>query len=675
MGAITRRSAAASAVVGALLLASLSAGTGGAASNEASEGFFVVRFDRRITDPMRARLVATGAAILGYEPTNSYVVWASEEEAAAARRLEVVAKVDTVPPGRKLGVAAPKGSHVDVDVTVYGPHAPAARSALARLGTVRGMAPLDARGDLATISMTVASDRLRELAARRDVLYIEPALRRLFTEDEMTAQIASGHIGDDKRAVTGYLKWLKKVKLSGKGIRLAIVDTGIHESHHDLAGRVVETIDYGTERVQEPPYDIGGHGTHVAGIAAGSPSSSGSMYADPDGFLYGMGMAPEAELINQNLLGFFAPGTRGDDNHIRFRRVAKDAFKADAHVWNSSWHTGQGSRAGYLASVRVFDELARDVLPRTPRSEEFLFVFSAGNAGASGPTVPKEAKNLIAVGSTMSGRGLHWPLTSNPETVSASSSQGPTKDGRIFPTVSAPGGYVISARAIEGSASLACATPVDGFAYYCQISGTSMAAPHVTGAAGLIQQWWKREHGVFPSPAIVKALLVNTATDIGEPDIPNIFEGWGRINLGRLFAGGPQKLVDQSVRFTARGQAQTYTVASDGKAPLKVTVAWSDAPATVGAEKVLVNDLDLIVERIQGGGVVETYRGNVFTAGRSKSGGKPDRLNNLENVYLLDPKAGTYRITIEVANLPGDGVPNNSDKTDQDFALVIRGAR
>lgn len=654
----------------ALSLASLSAGVVRASDRPpTAEGFYVASFRARVTDASRAELARTGVEIIGYEPVDAYVISATPKELAAVRRVPAIAAVSPLTAERKLGLKLAGGA-ARVDVIT-----------LARdLGVPGTLQALDPTTGLGTVRTTVDAQGLRTLAARPDVLFIEPALEQLQTEDEMTAQTVAGNIGDDKRSVPGYLEWLDGVKLSGKGVTVSVVDSGISEGHPDLADRIVATIDYGEGPVQETPYDTAGHGTHVAGIVGASPSGSGPTYADPDGFLYGMGVAPEVQLVNQNLTGLFAPSTTGDDNYIRFRGVAKDAYEAGARIWNASWHTIQGSRAGYLAPVREFDKLTRDVLPKTSQSEEFLFVFSAGNAGAAGPTVPKEAKNIIAVGSTMSGRGTHWPQTSNPEMISNSSSQGPTKDGRIFPTVAAPGGNVISARAIEGTPSLLCATPVDGFAYYCQISGTSMAAPHVTGSAALIHEWWKREHGGLPSPAMVKALLVNTATDIGFPDIPNNFEGWGRITLDGIFdRESPPTALDQTTTFRTVNDDFSFSVGSDGKEPLKITLGWSDAPATVGAAKVLVNDLDLVVERITvgpgGTKIVEVYRGNFFKNGASRPGGKPDRLNNLENVYLRKPEAGIYRISISVANLPGDGVPNNSDETDQDFVLVVTGNR
>jgi hypothetical protein len=112
---------------------------------------------------------------------------------------------------------------------------------------------------------------------------------------------------------------------------------------------------------------------------------------------------------------------------------------------------------------------------------------------------------------------------------------------------------------------------------------------------------------------------------------------------------------------------------TDRSRPLRVTLTWSDAPAAVGAEKTLVNDLDLVVERLQDGRVAQRWLGNRFRGGRSVTGGRPDRRHNIENVFLPRPAPGVYRVTVNAHAIPGDGIPGNANRTDQDFALVIRG--
>jgi hypothetical protein len=309
-------------------------------------------------------------------------------------------------------------------------------------------------------------------------------------------------------------------------------------------------------------------------------------------------------------------------------------------------------------------------------------VFSAGNEGENAIAVPQEAKNLITVGATQSGRlygGTRLTLVGDIEEIARFSTLGPTSDGRVFPTVVTPGERVASQRSPENvymSTNGACVSPPEGAGLYCVASGTSFAAPHVSGAAALIREWWSEHHGAEPSPAMIKALLVNGATDLKARDIPNPSEGWGRVNLGNVFGPTPGTYVDQSVVLGGPGERHEMAIeVAEGSGPLRVTLAWSDAPASLGADPALVNDLDLVVELLDGGGdPVQAWLGNVFTEGASVAGGSPDRLNNVENVFLDEVPAGTYRVTVIAHNVPGDGVPFTEDPTDQDFALAVRGA-
>jgi hypothetical protein len=108
---------------------------------------------------------------------------------------------------------------------------------------------------------------------------------------------------------------------------------------------------------------------------------------------------------------------------------------------------------------------------------------------------------------------------------------------------------------------------------------------------------------------------------------------------------------------------------ADETKPLRITLCWTDAPGTPAGSSV-VNNLDLQVEI---GGV--TFKGNHFAGGFSSEGGSADPLNNVESVWLPEGTSGDFTIRVIAANIAGDGVPGNSDSTDQDFALVVYNGR
>ncbi|MDQ4025987.1 MAG: S8 family serine peptidase, partial [Actinomycetota bacterium] len=215
-------------------------------------------------------------------------------------------------------------------------------------------------------------------------------------------------------------------------------------------------------------------------------------------------------------------------------------------------------------------------------------------------------------------------------------------------------------------------------------TGTSMASPHVSGGYAVFVDWYRDHFGKrTPSPALVKAAFVNGADDLaGGVDadgaemshIPNNQQGWGRFNLGNVLESWTRGAVhvDQTEVFDASGQELSLQVRPiDADEPMKVTLAWTDAlgPGLGKKTPAWVNDLDLVV---RGG---STWRGNVFEDGWSVAGGTPDRKNNIENVYLRRPGTSTYTVTVDAANIIGNGLPNRPGPMDQDFALVITNAR
>ena len=227
------------------------------------------------------------------------------------------------------------------------------------------------------------------------------------------------------------------------------------------------------------------------------------------------------------------------------------------------------------------------------------------------------------------------------------SSRGPTQDGRMKPDLVAPGTHITGASPQHGgtyTGNGVCDKNFGGSTFYSLVSGTSQAAPQVAGAAALLRDWYVREvDPTPPSPALTKAILVNTAVDVAGgnsgknssiPAAPNSDEGWGRVSIGAALDATQREYLDQSATNTldANGQSvlRSYQVDDTAK-PVRVTLAWTDPPPAAVMGNAFVNDLDL---EVSVGG--RTYRGNWLAGGVSVPGGQADFRNNVENVVLPD---------------------------------------
>ena len=378
--------------------------------------------------------------------------------------------------------------------------------------------------------------------------------------------------------------------------------------------------------------------------------------------------------------------------------LTRDAVANGAQVMNNSWHDRGGTGIGYSANARRFDELVRDPNPGTPALDQMVIVFSAGNSGPGAKTItsPKEAKNVITVGNSCTYRpGVvnDWNDPDNVRGLAKTSSRGPALDGRILPTVVAPGTDVSSARSSGCPDNPAPNTVCDREPIanteenYVFATGTSMATPHVAGACALLIEWWRnRSGGALPSPALLKAMLINGAEDLaGGPDgnggalapIPNSDQGWGRISLPNMLLDaplsdrGPKLFVDQSVELTSNGQEHlSIVIPVDSARPLRITLVWTDAPGAPNDNPALVNDLDLEVLEVNTNTI---FKGNVFQDGFSVTGGSFDNLNNVECVYLAQPN-GTYEVRVIGSNLTKQARPPFDTTPWQDYALVIDNA-
>lgn len=552
------------------------------------------------------------------------------------------------------------------------------------------------------------NDRIAFLIAELDAEWIAPLARLpyvrlielqaegLSTEDERSAQIVAqafdGVPPPNTAPTPGYAATLTGFGIDGNGVVIGICDTGVDTNndttiHPDLRGRLAFFHDVTGGLT---PKDIKGHGTHVAGIAAGSSASGAS---EPGPWNLGQGIAPGARFGVVNPVDTAgSPGLKpvGDYTRILVGR--------GAHLMNNSWR--EGSSSGYTAGAALVDRLVRDPNGDNgadPARNYLVLVFSAGNVGPGTSTIthPKEAKNPIVVGNSINRRAAGDDIRG----VYRSSSRGPARDGRILPTVVAPGRRIASARSATSNSAYGPFTDENGTVHnhHTEQTGTSMATPHVSGVCALLIQWWRQQTETLPSPALLKALLINGADDLaGGPDgrttgskklthIPNNDQGWGRVCLRNLLRDhpnserGPRLAYDQDAgrALTASGDEQTFTVTpARAGAPLRVTLVWTDPPGAANAIPALVNDLDLEVTESIGGQATAVYKGNVFDEGFSvPDEGDFDALNNVECVYIREAREGAvYEIRVIGSTLTQNALPPFTGAAWQDFALVIDNA-
>lgn len=391
--------------------------------------------------------------------------------------------------------------------------------------------------------------------------------------------------------------------LTGKGVKVGIWDGNL-QTHKDHTGRV-------TVREYE---STSSHGNHVSGTIGGAG------LIDPRT----KGMAPEVEMFGWN----FNTQSNGLPVH-------------EERVWAAQNDGIELTSNSYGINVTACPNLNRySVNDRGDDNATFSFpyllnVYSNGNnqtvcAGGFN-TSSKSSKNA-----------LHVAALENADLMSTYSSFGPSIDGRLIPQVSAVGSNVWSLSYNNS---------------YEFMSGTSMSTPGTTGVLALLYERYKKIYnGQRPLASMMKALVSNTARDIGNVG-PDYKHGFGQLNGVRAI-----EALEKKMFYTATvNQGALHTrniVVPAGVTQLKIMVAWTDVPGTPGVAKILVNDLDLRVVN----NAVTTLPwvldpinpNNVAVRG-------VDKLNNIEQITIDNPAAGTY--TIQVS---GTSIPSGS----QEFSVI-----
>ncbi|MFN0139636.1 MAG: S8 family serine peptidase, partial [Pyrinomonadaceae bacterium] len=635
-----------------------------------AKGYYVVQFGGIVNDEWLDSLRDVGVEILQYVPHNAFFVYGDSDAIANSAAHARVRWVGRYLPEQKLSpelrsfVAGVKAETATFDVAVFARanfDEVQSRFANSIQGRVLSVSRL-ANNFFNIIRIEVPLEEIDEIARIDDVVRIDPYVKPQ-REDERAAQIVAGNFTSSTVLSPPGYDPLTQFGVDGTNVTVAVSDDGISiPGNGGFYITSANTVD-GPLRGATAGAS-GGHGHINASIIAGN-TPFGPL--DPTGYNYGVGVAPKSHIINIPFLK--AGNTTTDQQSVDDTISTLGPNGVRGSITNNSWGAGTNGNV-YDSLAATYDGFVQDA-SIAASIDPISVVFSAGNSGPGALTLtrPKASKNTIVVANSENIRTeLGTTSADNMDDLRSSSSRGPTSDGRIKPDITAPGSYVAGSRAGDCSSVSSCFDANHAFSI-----GTSHAAPQIAGVAALFTQFWKNNSaGVNPSPALIKASIINTGQEMNglttnAATIPNGNEGWGRVHLKNMFdTTVPIKRVNQTVEFSNPGDGIIYsgTVANATK-PFRVSLVWTDPPAA--GSPALINNLDLTVTI-----GANTYRGNVFSGGNSTTGGANSTIDNVENVFLpAGIAAGTpVTITINAAALNGNGILGNADATDQHFALV-----
>lgn len=481
--------------------------------------------------------------------------------------------------------------------------------------------------DLGTFWGEIGTNDISEIIQHSSVSYIAPVPVLKLMNNE-----ARGHMGIDTVEsffITG---------LNGSGQKIAVGDSGLDDDHGDFTGRIAG-LDSVTPGDSSTADTSDGHGTHVACTVLGSGMRSGGTY---------QGIAPEADLYFQAM----EDDDTGALYSIGINSMLNEAYNAGARLHTNSW--GSPTGGDYTTSSEDADDRV-STWDQYWQYQGMTVLFAAGNERNDGISSPGTAKNVITVGGHVNR------YNGAPDDMYYWSSRGPTDDGRIKPDLVAPGDYVRSCKSQEASS----ASGSWSNNWYLEYSGTSMATPAAAGAAILVREYLM-EVAARPAPqaALIKALLILGAEDMGVRNIPNNDEGWGRVNLVNTLVPDSDVgiFVDDRSRLSS-GQVSDYSfeITRAGE-PLKAVLAWSDYPGSSSSSTQLRNDLDLEITNPNG----LIYKGNVFTNGQSVTNGQRDSKNNVEVVLIDNAMVGTWNVKVKDTTHGGSSFY-------QSYSLAVRG--
>ncbi len=569
-------------------------------ANELVNGLYTryIQLEKIMNAQERSAFEATGARVIGYVQFGAYLVLLPQN--FDFQKIEAFSPRSVVPvkPEWKMaeslreqpfGEWAVRGDYIDVNAQIYPSLRIAEGAALCR---TQGLEVLKEGTQNGFVQLRIHKDKISEVAAMPFIQYLELVPPPGQKEDTRGRSLHRANLV----ASDGPLG----KKYDGAGVGVLVRDDGQLGPHIDMQGRLYNYA-------LGAPTD-GTHGDGVVGIIGGAGN------LDPTK----KGMAAGADLYSVDYVNDFQDLTM--PLH----------FDEGVTLTNSSY--SDGCNVGYTLATQTVDQ-------QIFQNPTLMHVFSAGNsnsqncgygAGTQWGNITgghKMAKNAIATANLVADA-----------TLSASSSRGPAYDGRLKPDISANG---------ENQESL---NPNNGYQVF---GGTSGAAPGIAGCLAQLTHAFRTINGVDDAPgALLKATILNTANDLGNVG-PDFKFGWGHVNAWRAL-----RLLEQNQWLEGDADQSgdvTHTIQiPTGVVEAKIMVYWAEPPSAQNNAKALLNDLDLTV--VDGSGTLSlpwklnpTPNAAILDTPAGKG---RDSLNNVEQVLITNPVAGTYTVHIKGTEVP-----------------------
>lgn len=559
--------------------------------------YVLLQFNELPSLKQRAELKKAGIRLGGYMPGNAYYATISGNFDFAKAKGFNVASINAIPAAYKI----------DQQLKIFTRASDTSKSQLFAVSffeTVNRQTVVDAIRQAGGILNETKLNTGNIILIETNPAIIDRIAQLSFVYSISLQYIKDQPLNNNSRAISGVSAISAPLgkNLHGKNVTVGVGDNADISTHIDFSGRLIN----------RSPWIPDVHGTHTSGTTAG-----GGIIKEKY-----QGLAPKATIVSQ----FFSDIVTNADAYLTDYNMV---------LTNNSYHsalTGCNGNGKYDVMSNFADN-------QLYNNSTLLHVFASGNDGnytcspfplgyATVKSGWQVAKNVLTVGAINA--------QSRPYAAPGFSSRGPAADGRIKPEIVSHGVNVFSDYPNNE---------------YGNGSGTSMAAPGVTGTLTLLYEHYRKLHaGADPKSALIKAIACNTAEDLGNAG-PDYTYGFGAINGRRAVeALDSSRYYINTVAHLAN--SSTNITIPAGVRRLKILLYWHDVAASVNAASALVNDLDMVV-------IEPNFSLHRALSPNPASGSvsavateKPDHLNNIEQVIIENPSAGNYTINVIGYNIP-----------------------